>query len=158
MRLLTALFVSLAAGFTLCACAASPAAAQGSAGFEKALIQPAELARELKEPEAQRPTVLQVGFEVLYTGAHIPGAIQAGPAFRPAGLQALRKAAASLPRDHELVIYCGCCPMTKCPNIHPAYDALHKMGFRRLHVLDLPESFAHDWVAKGLPVRKGPNP
>jgi thiosulfate/3-mercaptopyruvate sulfurtransferase len=161
------LVVSLAAGFALFA--AGPAAASGrvtgrapasrnAAGFEKALIQPAELVKELKEPEAKRPIVLHVGFEVLYRGAHVPGAIYTGPASTAAGLEALRRAAARLPRDREVVIYCGCCPMTKCPNIHPAYDALLKMGFRRLRVLNLPDDFAHDWAEKGLPVHKGANP
>jgi thiosulfate/3-mercaptopyruvate sulfurtransferase len=161
------LVISLAAGFALFA--AAPAAASGrkptrshaamnSVGFEQALIQPAELAKQLKEPAAKRPVVLHVGFQVLYTGAHVPGAIFAGPASTAAGLGALRRAAARIPRDREVVIYCGCCPMTKCPNIHPAYDALSKMGFRRLRVLNLPDDFAHDWVEKGLPVHKGSQP
>jgi thiosulfate/3-mercaptopyruvate sulfurtransferase len=161
------LVVSLAAGCALFA--AGPAAASGraasraraarnSAGFEKALIQPAELVREMKEPEAKRPIVLHVGFEVLYRGAHVPGAIYTGPASTAAGLEKLRQAAARIPRDREVVIYCGCCPMTKCPNIHPAYDELSKMGFRRLRVLSLPNDFAHDWAEKGLPVHQGSNP
>lgn len=159
--------VSLAAGLALLA--AGPAAASGrkparahavpnSAGFEKALIQPAELAKQLKEPAAKRPVVLHVGFPVLYRGAHVPGAIFAGPASTAAGLAALRHAAQKISRDREVVIYCGCCPMTKCPNIHPAYDAMSKMGFRHLRVLNLPDDFAHDWVQKGLPVHKGAKP
>jgi thiosulfate/3-mercaptopyruvate sulfurtransferase len=133
-------------------------AAQNSPGFDKALIQPDELVKELKEPEARRPIVLYVGFDVLYHGAHVPGAIFTGPASTAAGLAALRRAATRIPRDREVVIYCGCCPMTKCPNIHPAYDEMLKLGFRRLRVLDLPGDFAHDWVEKGLPVHKGANP
>lgn len=161
------LVISLATGFALFA--AGPAAASGrsanraraarnSAGFEKALIQPDELVKQLKEPEAKRPIVLHVGFQVLYNGAHVPGAIYAGPASTAAGLEKLRQAAARIPRDREVVIYCGCCPMTKCPNIHPAYDALSKMGFRRLRVLNLPDDFAHDWAEKGLPIHKGASP
>jgi thiosulfate/3-mercaptopyruvate sulfurtransferase len=161
------LVVSLATGFALFA--AGPAAVSGrassharaardSAGFEKALIQPDELVKQLKEPEAKRPIVLHVGFQVLYSGAHIPGAIYAGPASTAAGLEKLRRAAARISRDREVVIYCGCCPMTKCPNIHPAYDEMRKMGFRRLRVLNLPDDFAHNWVEKGMPVHKGANP
>lgn len=161
------LVVSLAAGLTLSpaiplrAAPRSPAAArpaQSDGAFQKALIQPQQLLNQLKEPQARRPVVLQVGFKVLYIGAHIPGAIFAGPASMPQGLDALRKLAARIPRDREVVIYCGCCPMEKCPNIHPAYDALRLMGFKRLKVLDLPNDFAHDWVEKGLPIVKGPAP
>lgn len=133
-------------------------AAQYAKGFQQALIQPEQLLKEMKEPKGKRPIVLHVGFDVLYRGAHVPGAIFAGPASTPEGLARLRHAAARIPRNHLVVIYCGCCPMTKCPNIHPGYDALRKMGFHRIQVLDLPHDFAHDWVAKGLPVVKGPKP
>lgn len=169
MRFVTSLMIlSLAAGVSLFAAAppraaaapeaAGARAAQSSQSFQQALIQPAQLLKELKEPKGVRPIVLQVGFEVLYRGAHVPGSIYAGPAARPEGLQKLRREASRISRDHLVVIYCGCCPMERCPNIHPAFEALRKMGFRRLQVLDLPNDFAHDWVEKGLPVVKGTNP
>lgn len=163
MRFVTRLIVlSLAAGISLLAAttprpATSPAA-QNSSGFQQALITPQQLLKELKEPGSERPIVLHVGFEVLYRGAHIPGAIFAGPAAKPEGLAKLRHAASRIPRAHAVVIYCGCCPMDRCPNIHPAYEALRKMGFRHLQVLNLPDDFAHDWVEKGLPVVKGESP
>ena len=75
-----------------------------------ALIQPAQLASELK---ATPPTILQVGFSKLYQQAHIPGAIYAGPANSEAGLAALRAEAEKLPRDAAIVIYCGCCPWNR---------------------------------------------
>lgn len=129
---------------------------KGSTVFSRSvLIQPAELERELRRPEARRPIVLHVGFAVLYQGGHIPGAIHAGPASTEQGLEDLRRTASRISRNREVVIYCGCCPMDKCPNIHPAYEALKKMGFQRLKVLDLPHDFAHDWAEKGLPVVKG---
>lgn len=156
--------------FLLIAATGYPATAQ-SAGASKAagmkgkkvstvfspsvLIQPTELEQELRRPEAQRPIVLHVGFAVLYQGSHIPGAIHAGPASTEQGLEDLRRAASRISRDHQVVIYCGCCPMDKCPNIHPAYEALKKMGFQSLKVLNLPHDFAHDWAEKGLPVVKG---
>lgn len=167
--------LSLAAGAALlfaaapAAWSASPTSAAGTAtgarpaqeyakGFQQALIQPEQLLQELKESKERRPIVLHVGFEVLYRGAHVPGAIFAGPASQPEGMARLRAAAARIPRNHLVVIYCGCCPMTKCPNIHPAYVALRKMGFRHLQVLNLPDDFARDWVAKGLPIVKGSHP
>lgn len=122
------------------------------------LIEPGQLVKQLSERKGVRPVILHVGFEVLYRGGHIPGAIYAGPASRPAGLEKLRQAATRIPRNREVVIYCGCCPMSVCPNIHPAYEALRKMGFRDLLVLDLPHDFAHDWAEKGLPMVKGSAP
>jgi thiosulfate/3-mercaptopyruvate sulfurtransferase len=125
----------------------------GEAGWaQQQLIEPAELVTKLHGPLRDRPAILQVGFHLLYDGAHIPGAIYAGPASAREGLELLRKTAARISRDRAVVIYCGCCPMDKCPNVRPAYDTLVKLGFRNLRVLDLPQDFDHDWVQKGYPV------
>jgi hypothetical protein len=59
-----------------------------------------------------------------------------------------------MPRSTNLVIYCGCCPLEKCPNLRPAFIALHEMGFTNLRALILPTSFAVDWSDKGLPQEK----
>jgi len=52
------------------------------------------------------------------------------------------------------VIYCGCCPLERCPNIRPAFVALRQMGFTNVRVLLLPNSFEADWAGKGLPYEK----
>lgn len=99
--------------------------------------------------------MLQVGFKVLYEGGHVPGAIFAGPASTAEGAARLRAEASKIARDKEVVIYCGCCPWEKCPNVHPAYEELRKMGFSRLVVLLIPQDFAHDWIGQGFPVAHG---
>src|SRR5258708_33633306 len=63
--------------------------------------------------------------------------------------------AAGLPRSTNLVIYCGCCPLERCPNIRPAFQALQGLGFKNLRVLLLPQDFATDWAGKGLPYDTG---
>jgi thiosulfate/3-mercaptopyruvate sulfurtransferase len=117
-------------------------------------ISPTELAKKISGPAKMRPVVLQVGFKVLYDGGHIPGAIFAGPASTPEGLAKLRAVARRIPRSKEVILYCGCCPWEKCPNIHPAYDALVRMGFARLVVLLIPQDFAHDWISQGFPLAR----
>ncbi|MGH9865308.1 MAG: rhodanese-like domain-containing protein, partial [Candidatus Acidiferrales bacterium] len=117
-------------------------------------ISPTELAKKLSGPAAGRPVVLQIGFKVLYDGAHIRGAIFAGPGSTAAGLARLKAAAATIARDKEVVIYCGCCPWEKCPNVHPAYDELRNRGFSKLVVLLIPQDFAHDWIGAGSPVER----
>ena len=117
-------------------------------------ISPAELEKRLSGPKSARPSVLQVGFKVLYDGAHIPGAIFAGPASTAEGLAQLKQAVAKIPHDKEVVIYCGCCPWEKCPNVKPAYEALRQMGFTRVVVLLMPQDFAHDWVGQGYAVER----
>lgn len=119
-------------------------------------VTPDALVKELKNPDrAARPVVVCAGFQVLYRGAHVPGAAYAGPASRPQGLAALKAWAEPLPRATNLVVYCGCCPMAECPNIRPAFAALHAMGFTHLRVLVLPRGFAKDWVYRHLPIARG---
>ena len=116
------------------------------------LIQPEELAKMLAGKD--KPVVIQTGFVHLYKLGHIPGAIYAGPASSPEGLAMFKKAAQDLPRDREIVFYCGCCPMKDCPNIRPAYTALHDMGFKKIRLLNLSTNFTQEWVTKGYPVEK----
>lgn len=119
------------------------------------LMQPGELARLLKSSGGAKPLVFFVGPRAFYQQAHVPGAEFLGPTARPEGLEKLRARAAALPRDRSIVIYCGCCPWIHCPNIHPAYNELKKMGFTRLRVLYLENSFGTNWAEKGYPVEKG---
>ena len=116
------------------------------------LIQPAQLASELK---AAPPTILQVGFSKLYQQAHIPGAIYAGPTNSETGVAALKAAADKLPREAAIVIYCGCCPWNRCPNMDAAYTTLKAMGFSKLRALYIADNFGQDWVDKGYPVVTG---
>ena len=108
------------------------------------LIQPADLAKILQSSAKEKPLVLQVGFHVLYASRHIPGAEYAGPASDPQGLAALRARVRDLPHDRFIVLYCGCCPWTHCPNVHPAYQALHALGFNNVKVLYLADNFRSD--------------
>lgn len=117
-------------------------------------IQPADLIKELGNNKSA-PTVLFVGFQRLYTAGHIKGALNHGSGGSSEGLAQIKAWAASLPLSTNLVIYCGCCPMDHCPNVRPAFTALHDMGFTKLRVLILPTSFAVDWAAKGLPFESG---
>ena len=119
-----------------------------------ALIQPADLAAMLQDGKTA-PIILQVGFSVLYAEAHIPGAQYAGPTSKVDGIQNLKARVVNLPHDKLIVLYCGCCPWTRCPNIAPAYLQLHAMGFSNLRVLYLANNFGDDWVSKGYPVIRG---
>ncbi len=114
-----------------------------------------ELHRELTGEKGQRLEIVYVGFRTLFAGGHIPGATFHGTASKPEGLEELRSWASSQPRTASVVLYCGCCPFDRCPNIRPAYTALHDMGFRKVRVLVLPTSFAADWAGKGYAIEKG---
>jgi len=118
-------------------------------------VPPADLAGELGDKNERPPTIIYVGFRTLFAGGHIPGATFHGSASTEQGLSDLKKWADGLPRTASVVIYCGCCPFDKCPNIRPAFIALNKMGFKKLRVLVLPTNFATDWGDKGYPIQKG---
>ena len=114
------------------------------------------LARELGSPDsAKKPTVVCVGFHTLYEGAHIPGASFHGPGSTPTGVAELKAWAKDVPRSANIVLYCGCCPLERCPNLKPAFAAMRDLGFTNLRVLLLPHDFNADWIERGYPVEKG---
>jgi thiosulfate/3-mercaptopyruvate sulfurtransferase len=117
-------------------------------------VEPSALAAELANSKTAKPTIVYVGFRPLYEGAHIPGASFHGATGKPDGLADLKAFAQPLARDTNLVIYCGCCPLEKCPNIRAAFTALNDMGFTHLRVLLLPQDFHTDWITKGYPTDK----
>jgi hypothetical protein len=113
------------------------------------VLRPQDLAANLKTP-----LVIHVGFPVLYRGAHIAGSQYAGPGSKPEGIEMLKKTVAAQPHNREIVLYCGCCPWDKCPNIRPAFAALHDMGFTHVRVMEVPENLKTDWIDKGYPTEK----
>jgi rhodanese-related sulfurtransferase len=119
------------------------------------LVPASQLNSQLPEVKAGKIILIQVGFHVMYQMGHIPGSQYAGPASKAEGVAALKKLVTKLPRNQEIVIYCGCCPWDDCPNIRPAFRALTEMGFSNLKVLDIPERLGTDWSAKGYPIVKG---
>jgi len=118
------------------------------------VVLPSEFSKELAIGKSA-PTVLFVGFQRLYTAGHIKGAQNHGSAGRAEGVAQIKAWADALPRSTRLVIYCGCCPMERCPNIRPAFAALQEMGFTNLRVLILPTSFEVDWAQEGMSYDKG---
>jgi hypothetical protein len=128
--------------------------ASGAPGIPSSfLVQPSELVQMIQAQE--KPVVLQVGSHVLYAEAHLAGAEYIGAAGSPAGITALQDRLSKLSKDQLIVIYCGCCPWVRCPNIRPAYEQLHAMGFTRVKVLYVENNFGKDWVDKGYPSEKG---
>ena len=118
-------------------------------------MQPTELVRLLKAGGKTQPVVLQVGSYVMFQQAHIPNSGFAGPALQSNGLILLKKLSAPLSKNQLIVIYCGCCPWNRCPNMGTAYKELRDLGFRNVKALYLPGNFGDDWVAKGYPVERG---
>ncbi len=118
------------------------------------LITAEQLNQTLKAAK-RAPVILNVGPRSMYVQAHIPGSEYIGAASTDAGRQQLRNRVKSLPKNASIVLYCGCCPWSHCPNMHPAYQELHALGFTSVKVLYIADNFGTDWVDKGYPVAKG---
>jgi thiosulfate/3-mercaptopyruvate sulfurtransferase len=120
------------------------------------VLEAADLVLELGNSKgSSAPAIVYVGFRTLFEGGHVPAAVFHGTASKEEGLAELKKWVGALPRSAHLVLYCGCCPFDRCPNIRPAYTAVRDLGFTHVRVLVLPTSFAADWVEKGYPMQKG---
>jgi rhodanese-related sulfurtransferase len=121
---------------------------------EPALIQPQELASILQSGKA-KPLILNVGPRMLYAQAHIPGAEYIGAASEPQAREALRARVKSVPKNQAIVLYCGCCPWSHCPHVHPAYKELFELGYINVKVLYVGNNFGADWVERGYPTERG---
>ena len=148
-----ALFPGVSSAFALSA--ASDDSAPNDPWSASQTVVPDALAAELsaKEP-GKKQMVVCVGFRPLYQGAHIPGASFHGAASTPKGIADLKDWARAVPRAANVVLYCGCCPLQRCPNLKPAFLILRDMGFTNLRVLLLPNNFNTDWIEKGYAVEK----
>ena len=118
------------------------------------LINPEDLVR-LLQSKKEKPLILQAGPHTFFAQAHIPGSEYVGAASTEVGLKQLRTRVESLPRNKMIVLYCGCCPWSHCPNVKPADDALRAMGFTNVKVLYIFDNFGTNWVDKGYPTAKG---
>ena len=118
------------------------------------VIQPKDLAAQLRS-SAGHPLIFHVGIPYQYRSKHIPGAIATGPAGSAEGITGLRAAVAKIPKDADIVIYCGCCPWDHCPNIKPAMELLRMMGYTKVRALNIPSNMPTDWYDKGYPTEGG---
>jgi thiosulfate/3-mercaptopyruvate sulfurtransferase len=110
------------------------------------LMAPSDLAAILNNANAKKPIVYSVG-----PGALIKGSIDMGPAHEKENLDKLKAALSKLPKNADIIIYCGCCPFDRCPNIRPAFSLLNEMQFTNARLLNLEHNIRTDWVAKGYP-------
>ncbi len=118
------------------------------------LLNPDDLLKLIQAPNGEKPLILNVGPSLLYMQAHIPGAEYIGSASSPQGMQALRTRVKTLPKGTFIVLYCGCCPWSHCPNVGPAYNELNKLRFTNVKVLYIADNFGTGWVDKGYPTIK----
>lgn len=114
---------------------------------ERDLMKPAALASLLSNGGKSLPYIFNIGVVENILGARSIGAVS-----KSESLTRFKNALQTLPRTSAVVIYCGCCPFSKCPNIRPAYSLMKEMGFKNGKLLDLPVNINQDWISKGYPM------
>ncbi|TAL48863.1 MAG: rhodanese-like domain-containing protein [Chitinophagaceae bacterium] len=110
------------------------------------LMAPADLAAILNNINAAKPVIFSIG-----PSAYIKGSIDVGDAKEKENLKKLKEQVSKLPKDANIVLYCGCCPFDHCPNIRPAFNLLNKMKFTNHKLLNLEHNIKIDWLNKGYP-------
>ncbi len=126
------------------------AATPSSEPWTKAqLMEPADLANNLLNRKAPHPLILCLGPQNV-----IKGSIDIGPGNEEASIKKLEQEVKGLSKESEIVLYCGCCPIVKCPNVRPAFTKLTQLGFKHHKLLNLPTTVKADWMDKGYPVQE----
>ena len=111
------------------------------------LLEPADLAATITSADASKPLIISIG-----PGASIKSSVAIGPGSEAENLAKLEKLLSKEPKNRAIVIYCGCCPFAKCPNVRPAFTKLNEMGFTNHKLLNLTKNLKTDWIDKDYPV------
>ncbi len=111
------------------------------------LMSTKELADKIQANAKDKPLIFNVG-----PMENIKSAVAVGAATNVTFKSRMNETLAMENKTKAIVVYCGCCSYSSCPNIRPAYDALIAQGFKNTKVLELPEGIKPDWVAKGYPM------
>lgn len=112
------------------------------------LMQPKELAGKLNSPNGSHVVIFDIG-----PAGKIKNAIYIGPAQDKENLKLLKTKLDKLPKNAEVIIYCGCCPFEHCPNVRPAFRLLNEMHFTNAKLLNLSRNLKADWIDKGYPMQ-----
>jgi rhodanese-related sulfurtransferase len=110
------------------------------------LKDPAVLAQEIKENKA--PVIFDIG-----PAGSIKGSVEIGATEDKEAMALLGTKLDGLAKNTEVVIYCGCCPFSKCPNVRPAFNLLKEKGFTNGKLLNLPQNLKTDWIDHGYPMQ-----
>jgi hypothetical protein len=112
------------------------------------LMAPSLLAEKITSNQTANMLILSIGPDAI-----IKGSVDIGPTQEDANLEKLKMYLKQVPSGQKVILYCGCCPFDKCPNIRPAFAALNKMGFKNAQLLNIPKNIKVDWIDKDYPTK-----
>ena len=116
---------------------------------EDQLMQPSDLASILNEPIKNNIYIFNIG-----PSGSIKNSIEIGPTEDKNSIEKLKHEASKLPKYADIVIYCGCCPFDKCPNIRPAFNLLNEMDFINHKLLNISKNLKVNWIDNGFPINE----
>ena len=132
---------------TLSSCSQGSTTGQQEPWSQAQLLAPADLAKTLNDQKAPQPYIYCIGPQAV-----IKNSIDIGPTMNKSNLDKLKAQLEKLPKDANVVIYCGCCPFSRCPNVRPAFKLLNDMQFKNQKLLNLSNNVKTDWIDHGYPV------
>lgn len=110
------------------------------------LLDPAILAAKINKKDTKNLVILCIGPDAL-----IKGSVDIGPGQDQKSIKKLENYLKNVPKNKDVIIYCGCCPYERCPNVRPAFKTLLDMGFKNGKLLDLPKNIKTNWLDKNYP-------
>lgn len=116
---------------------------------KKQLMTTEALASRIDRGETKDLLILSIGPDPT-----VEGSLQIGATAEKENLDKLRHYLNDVPKSKEVVIFCGCCPFDRCPNIRPAFTLLNDMGFKNAKLLDIPQNIKVDWLDKDYPTNE----
>jgi hypothetical protein len=120
---------------------------EGEPWTKQQLLEPTDLAKTINNTKSAQPMIYCVGPQAV-----IKNSIDIGSAQVPSNLINFKQQISRLPKNANIVIYCGCCPFDVCPNVRPAVNILKEMKFTNFKLLNLPHNVKVDWIDHGYPV------
>lgn len=113
------------------------------------LIAPEQLAKRITDENSTEIFIFNIG-----PAGQIRTAVDIGEGRDKKNLKKLKSAVRNLPKNANIVIYCGCCPFADCPNIRPAFQLLSDMDFTEHKLLNLPQNLKLNWIDPGYPMEE----
>ena len=111
------------------------------------LMNTKTLADRIVQNKMKNTVVVNIGPDAV-----IKNSYNAGVGSDSKNIERLQTYLKNISKDKEIVLYCGCCPFEKCPNVRPAFKAVIAAGYKNAKLLNIPKNIKIDWIDNGYPV------